>query len=275
MADLTFCEQTSVLSDFSQGDIIKIFGATDPKHHLGIIINADCDLAQKKNDGIVSYLPVYSLRDYVTIFWSEGFLRGKISAAINRIMEVKSLPNEDRARLENWIKEVTPEEIIDALCGEVNHKNALEIRRQVDVAHICLTCEDGFNAIRLLASKENKPEKFLADRVKEALKHAEESHLFISEIPGEVELGFLVRLKRIYSMEERDCFKSKAQHNARAPDIGWSAYRTAKLTGPMKYKFVHLFAHQFSRVGLPDETESYANLVVQAFVDSALMKEGK
>ena len=273
MADITFCEQISVLSDFSQGDIIRVFGAASPKHQLGIIINADCDLANRKNDGIISYLPVYSLRDYMAKFWSEGFLRGKTSEALKRLMDISKLPAEEKALLEDWIREENPEIVIEGLCKQTTSRNAIEVKRQVDIAHICLTCEDRFEAIRILASMDNKPDKFFADRVREALKHSEDSHLFISEIPSATEMGFLVRLRRIHSMDESHCFKSEAQHCARAKDIGWSAYRIARLTGPMKYKLVHLFAHQFSRVGLPTDTESYASLVVQAFVESAIKEK--
>ncbi|EBA13243.1 hypothetical protein RCCS2_05139 [Roseobacter sp. CCS2] len=89
-----------------------------------------------------------------------------------------------------------------------------------------------------------------------------DGHLVINEIFGQSELGFVVRMRRIYAIGEKDVFRSQRGHLTRASTKKISAVRTAKLTPIFQFKLAQLFAYQFSRVGLPDAFKEMHSMVL-------------
>ena len=55
-------------SGLRQGDIIKLY--SEKNSNFGVIVNADCDLANDKIDGHVAYVPIYTFPDFIERFWA-------------------------------------------------------------------------------------------------------------------------------------------------------------------------------------------------------------
>ena len=97
-----------------------------------------------------------------------------------------------------------------------------------------------------------------------------DGHLVINELLSEAEMGFVVRMRRIYSLDEGLCFKSERQFLTKSTQPDFAAIRICKLSGVFQFKLAQLFAYQFSRVGLPDEFREMHSLVLDDVAKSFL-----
>jgi hypothetical protein len=82
-------ERAHPQDELGQGDIIALEypeGKTGPE--LGVVINADCDLANGKTDGTIAYLPIFSFRQYLDLFWAPGHLTTTVAESEHRIVEI-------------------------------------------------------------------------------------------------------------------------------------------------------------------------------------------
>jgi hypothetical protein len=89
-----------------------------------------------------------------------------------------------------------------------------------------------------------------------------DDHFFLSEIVGEKKIGFVIRMRRIYTIEADRCFTSEAELRAKSSGSGTAAGRKARLTPLYQFKVAQMFASQYSRIGLPNEITQLSQLVI-------------
>ena len=102
---------------FQQGDIIRLIDSdeknSDPA--FGIIVNADCDLAHCKIDGVVSYLPLFSFDFYFQQFWIPSFIADREIELLDSITQTCGLEREQIDGLRTWVNEEATNQIISKL----------------------------------------------------------------------------------------------------------------------------------------------------------------
>jgi len=103
--------------------------------------------------------------------------------------------------------------------------------------------------------------KFCEELVRDAKKQMGDDHFFITEIVGDSAVGYTIRMRRIYTLPADSCFVNYSSMQSSGVS-GVTAYRISRLTPYYKFKAAQLFAHQFSRIGLPDETTALSELAV-------------
>src|SRR5256885_8963072 len=59
------CTPNTDAAPLHQGDIFHWLASVDPWSKFGLIITADCDIRKNKHRGILSYVPILTLRDYL------------------------------------------------------------------------------------------------------------------------------------------------------------------------------------------------------------------
>lgn len=242
---------------FLQGDIIHLINhneaSCDPAH--GIVINADCDLAHCKIDGVVSYLPLYSFDYFFQKFWIPRFIEERSHELLQSLTQICGLDRDDFGELAGWIHDDDPADVIQKLIRTYFIKEAA-IKQKVLELHAITQCpEYDLNLLyRLIDIQGQKKEETVLKHAKRALRTMGDGHFFINEIAGVTSVGFVARMRRIYSIAAEFVFPSiSAFRLANPTSEAVYAIRIARLSHLYRFKIAQLFAYQFSRIGLPDD----------------------
>lgn len=256
--------------ELGQGDIISLEypdGKTGPE--LGLVINADCDLANNKTDGTIAYVPIFSFREYLALFWVPSHLETIANESAKRVVDVTKAGASGTDDLILLLESLSQDEAVDRLCGisGVNKKS-----RKIIEEHVCkLTiCRDKLLApyarFELLCRLHNDPQKHARTLIESARKSMGDGHFFVSDLVDRPDLGFIIRMRRIYSLPEECVFTSIAAQASGSAGDHVTAVRIARLRPLYRFKVLQLFAHQFSKIGLPDQITALSALAVDELV---------
>jgi hypothetical protein len=105
-------EQVNPSDPFLQGDIIEVVDQKGEQiaPYYGIIINADCDLAHCKIDGVISYVPIFPFSVYFENFWIPTFVESRLRELIDSIGQVCGLAFEHADDLQPGLRRRRPTE---------------------------------------------------------------------------------------------------------------------------------------------------------------------
>ncbi len=251
----------------AQGDIIRIEHAgpsTDPT--LGVVINADCDLANRKLDGVIAYLPMYPFKDYLARFWAPGHIAEVRDQATSKV--IKALGDEGHAaeNLHAWIVTDGAEAVGSVLAKSPRLKRSHITGLVHDIRRLAIALEDEVDPFsRFLALCRVEPDgpAYTRTHLSAARKAMGEGHFQISDLVEHPDIGFVIRMRRIYTIAEGLCFRSRAEQLARSGGAETTAVRIGRLTELYRFKVAQLFAQQFSRIGLPDEITALGTLAIE------------
>lgn len=120
-------ENISPSSPIRQGDILKWEEPATLRESQpwAVIITADCDFAQEKTTGIVTYLPIIPEPDYVRRYWAIERLRVLRQKSLSKILKTLSEMKDDQTEailpdwaIIEWLKEESVENISKKILGE-------------------------------------------------------------------------------------------------------------------------------------------------------------
>ena len=261
-----------------QGDIIQL--DYPPGSHsgpsLGVIINADCDLAQGKVDGVIAYLPIYTFREYLTEYWLPHHLNHIEQDSVSQIVSLTKAGPSGESDLGALLAAHSPEEAERLLTSlpMLNGKKKEQIKNLLrKIVVIRSESSSAYDRFVDLCRQEKNPERHARKKLLEAKNAMGEGHFFVSEIVNRPEIGFVVRMRRIYSIAEKGIFSSRAQQLSQSNGNEVTAFRVARFTSLYRFKILQVFAQQFSRVGLPDEISSLGDLAIDEIVSHVLQVE--
>lgn len=252
---------------FRQGDIIRLHGT--PYADYGVVINADCDLANDKTDGYIAYVPLYTFQDFIERFWSRDQITTVTKQCRGELMRFFK-KQEDVGDLEVWLSQEGLEDVLGKLKPDLNLKKKQldEFERYVRKLHASLS-GTGFECLKSIYALENNPEKYAHTQLSALRASLGEGHMMISSVVGIPDLGFVVRMKRVFSIDQNLCFRTSADYLLRFRDYdAAAAVRVARLASTYKYKFGQLFAQSFTRIGLSDEISRLSDLAIMEIVEN-------
>jgi hypothetical protein len=253
---------------FLQGDIIRLTRnneLSDPAY--GIIINADCDLAHCRIDEVVSYLPIYPFSYYFERFWIPIYVASRRLELLNSVKQACGLVEDKYDSLLNWIREDEPATIVERLSKTYAMRATTLFPKISELATI--ERSEFFDSAlleRLIEIQGIDRRETLAKLARRALKNMGDGHFFVNEITGLQELGFVVRMRRIYAINAEDVHPSTHLWMIAHDPRKLQAVRIAKLSSLYRFKVAQLFAYQFSRIGLPDEITELNQVAVEAAI---------
>ncbi|MBI3372704.1 MAG: hypothetical protein HY017_13245 [Betaproteobacteria bacterium] len=269
-----------------QGDIFIWRGqeTNDPWKQFGIVVTADCDIAQSKTHNSLSYVPLLPLRHYIEAFWAVQRLKRTIEQrtgdAIALVHRHHAVANASAKRItteafHRWIRSTSADEICNGL-GISDEKE----RRKFSEKHykILKKLIDYFDApkatsalsvlcdVRFLGNAD-KPEKVVEQAVDDLTDRLPQDCFLISGIPEHHETkGLVAMLRYVRAMDEDDITSSLAVFRDGTPH----ALRVCRLTSPFKFALMQQFALLFTRVGLPDSHDEHLEQVVKLVCDEML-----
>ncbi len=261
-------ERVSQQEPRAQGDIIQLEwrdGETGPPY--GIIINADCDLAWGRTDGVIAFLPFYSFHDYLANFWASEHIQSVMVAETKTVLNL--VGDNDAEGLHNWIAASGADEVAGSLTKykSLRKKDSEKIERSLRVLGECLQKDrPSIEQFRNICAAVVDPASYARTHINAAKKALGDGHFFISDLVDHPSVGFVVRLRRIYTIQEQDCFTSMSDQLAKSQGEKVTAVRVAKLTELYRFKVLQIFAHQYSRIGLHDDVTALSLLAIDDLV---------
>jgi hypothetical protein len=251
-----------------QGDIIKLeYPATSRQAPaLGLVINADCDLQNKKIDGVIAYLPIYTFSEYLDAFWGDHFLAEVTDTCTKKLLAILGTDEADAPALHEWLRSASDEMIIKKIMSRPEMKPS----QRTGIADLLKKLRISTNGdcppldrFGQLCRLEKDPAAMALKQLTAAKKAMGDGHFFISDVVDHEDVGFVIRMRRIYTLPEECCFTSTANQRAYSDGKSTTAVRFARLTPLYQFKVAQLFAQQFSRIGLPDEITALSDVAVE------------
>jgi hypothetical protein len=265
-------ERVPASDERSQGDIIRIEHVPESDEpELGVIINADCDLAHDRLDGVVTYLPLYTFRRYLALFWAPGHVAEVLKAATQKVLELAGDGAAEAEGLHSWIRTDGPAAVSASMTSGLKKGPAALMEREV--GRIAISLDDDathYQRFARLCGDEPDPAGHARKQILAAKKAMGDGHFFISDLVDHDELGFVVRMRRVLSIAEERCFRSVAEQRATSAGLETTAVRVGRLTPLYRIKVLQVFAQQFTRIGLSDEVTALSGMAIDDLVATAV-----
>ncbi|MFG1938241.1 hypothetical protein [Micromonospora tulbaghiae] len=253
-----------------QGDIFKFrdgLSVDDVWQRAGVIVTADCDIANDKHGGILSYVPILSLREYLA--WRvlpriagnrrRRVLRdlsdtvGRIEADADiepglsaRAVEVLATVENGLRDLCSYLRVVTPKDFdaLAAMIGEIAVLDRVLKSSEYDEQFRALvsTCKP---------TKKKSAADVLLSEVRDQLRNLPGDVFFISSLDREHTEGFVAYLRLIRETRLQHLSTSYYDKGGR----GVVAHRISRLQAPYVYRLTQQMADVFASIGLPEEYE--------------------
>ena len=230
-----------------QGDIIrKLNPKTGEAEKLGIVITADCDIAQRKAGERYTWLEIVPMAAYIEGPWAEEQLRKlseKHSKAIceylnGQIRKLRpGLAALTHESLVQWLRSKTAEEILASVTGEARTADGKPLR---DLQGFALTvCADenqsAFNRLKAAWTLFGVEEKKQQENVRTALKGGGgfQDYFVLPELPRQTGLGFVVMLRSMGTIMASDLYLT--EQDARIHDCPHAFHRLGRLNDGIRF----------------------------------------
>ncbi|WP_313295060.1 hypothetical protein [Pseudomonas sp.] len=280
-----FFTQIDDTEEVRQGDIIR---QLNPKsgltERLGIVITADCDIAQKKNGERYTWLEIVPMAAYVEGPWAQEQLR-KLSEKRSKGMldylnaQIRkrdpSLTALTHEALVLWLRSKSAEEILASTTGKSPAAGDKQLR---DLQAFALTVssdetESAFSRLKDAWTLYGTDVKSQQDSVRNAFKDSGgfQDYFVLPELPRETGLGFVVMLRSMWSLMANDLYLT--EQDARINDRPDAFHRLGRLNDGIRFSITQKLAFLFSRIGMPTTFESACETAAELTVEEYFKKK--
>ena len=264
-----------------QGDIFIFsdsLAAADIWQRAGVIVTADCDIANDKHSGILSYVPILSLREYLAwrvlpriadrrrkrLLQDLLDLIGRIEGDVGLKPGISARAVEVFATVENGLDDlcgylggVTPKDW-SVLTVMINDVSALG--RVLESS----AYDEQFGALvsTYKPTKKKSAADILLNEIRDQLKNLPGDVFFISSLSREHAEGFVAYLRLIRETSLQRLSTSYYDKDGR----GVVAHRISRLRAPYVYRLTQQMADVFASIGLPEEYEEARDSIFESYL---------
>ncbi|WP_027912785.1 hypothetical protein [Pseudomonas sp. URIL14HWK12:I7] len=276
---LGFFTQIEDTEEVRQGDIIrKLNPKTGEAEKLGIVITADCDIAQKKAGERYTWLEIVPMTAYIDGPWAQEQLRKlseKRSKAICEYLngqirkQHSGLTALTHESLVQWLRSKTADEILASATGKAPTANDKPLRDLQGFALTVSTDENqsAFSRLKCAWTLFGVDEKSQQENVRNAFKDSGgfQDYFVLPELPRQSGLGFVVMLRSMWSIMASDLYLT--EQDARIHDRPDAFHRLGRLNDGIRFSITQKLAFLFSRIGMPRTFESACETAAELAVE--------
>lgn len=279
-----FFAQIEDTEEVRQGDIIrKLHPKTGEVEKLGIVITADCDIAQKKAGEHYTWLEIVPMVAYIEGPWAREQLRKlseKRSKAICEYLNgqirklrpgLAALTHESLAQ---WLRSKTAEEILATATGQTPVAESKPLR---DLQGFALTVgadenQSAFSRLQAAWTLFGVEEKTRQENVRNAVKDGGgfQDYFVLPELPQQTGLGFVVMLRSMWTIMAPDLYLT--EQDARIHDRPHAFHRLGRLNDGIRFSITQKLAFLFSRIGMPTTFESACETAAELMLEEFFKK---
>lgn len=280
----SFFTQIKDTEEVRQGDIIrKLNSKPGELEQLGIVITADCDIAQKKAGERFTWLEILPMEAYIEGPWAQEQLR-KLSEKRSKAI-CEQLNGQIRKRqagldalthesLAEWLRSKTAEEVLASATGKVptDGKQLRDLQGFALTVSISET-QSAFSRLKAAWTLFGTEEKSQQDIVRNAFKDGGgfQDYFVLPELPRQTGLGFVVMLRSMWSIMASDLYLS--EQDARIHNRPDAFHRLGRLNDGIRFSITQKLAFLFSRIGMPKTFESACETATDLAVEEIFKKK--
>jgi hypothetical protein len=272
---------------FRQGDIICHFDNNQkhaglPAGAAGVIITADCDIAQDKFGEFYSFLPIVSAEQYLDSFWAPSRLDHFISDACKQAADLihradrRRDPNVDRLTDEQllaWIEERGRKAILTAVPLKVGQETkAVEAQLIIIETAMRISHRSGYINIERVKDCWDLVGRTVEDRareIKRGLAEMTQSFFLLPDLPNYNSFGHIITLRDVRSIHAEDVYRTRAAvPYYRHQDL--CMYRVGRFSDRVRFAVAQKFATLFSRIGMTTRFEGDCKAIPEIVIKSLL-----
>ncbi|RYY18167.1 MAG: hypothetical protein EON55_00210 [Alphaproteobacteria bacterium] len=252
---------------YAQGDILRRFTSNDPDDpEFGLIITADCDIAQAKAADRLTYVEVVSTRTYLETIWIpdqlQKFVKKQSAAAAQALAGVMRRSELSFELLDEQLVEWLRQRPVEAVDKAVNRTGkALDGRlvQNLNALRCALGAEGHATPLAqwraLRTTLGDSKDRQLADLTSALAGGGGFPDFFLlPELPGASGLGYVALLRFIRTVHSHEVFASEV--DARVQGHPHALHRVGCLTDGIRFAVTQKLAFLFSRIGLPTSFEN-------------------
>ncbi|SFB19126.1 hypothetical protein SAMN03159488_02287 [Pseudomonas sp. NFIX10] len=280
-----FFTQIEDTEEVRQGDIIRqVNPKTSETERLGIVITADCDIAQKKAGERYTWLEIVSMAAYVEGPWAQEQLRKLSEKRAKGVCDYlngqirKQQPDLTALTYESlvqWLRSKSAEDIFTSATGKAPTADDKPLR---DLQGFALTVsadetQSAFSRLKAAWTLFGVDEKTQQDNVRNAFKDSGgfQDYFVLPELPRETGLGFVVMLRSMWSIMASDLYPT--EQDARIHDRPDAFHRLGRLNDGIRFSITQKLAFLFSRIGMPKTFESACETAAELAVEEFFKKK--
>ncbi|MEQ8283855.1 hypothetical protein [Parvibaculum sp.] len=260
-----------------QGDIIHSkMRNGKPEDVWGVVLTADCDIAQKKAGDQFSWLEIVRCEYYLEKYWARDQLKRLIEKqsrvacdGLNARLRRSDLhlSEIDAASLSIWLAENDAEEILRQT-GEKEDKKLSSLLSALRISAELEGDGSSLDRLRQAWTLIGRKEESQRQSVKEAFdaERGFPDYLVVPELPNTMGYGFVVLLRSIHILPSRDLFPS--QVDARISGRPEAFYRMGRFGDSLRFSISQKLAFLFSRIGLSVDFENACDAATTLAVES-------
>jgi hypothetical protein len=262
-----------------QGDVLQLIPRepeAELERYFGVVVTANCDLAQNKHFGVVTYVPLVPVEFYIHRFTLPKVLDNEEVKSLRllkgRILEKCDTILFDRVVDMMYSNSYTLDEISGSVSGQLSIRDevarhlavlsALGKAREVADPQVAI-----YGLVELASALDIilKPKKptingFLADIENRLTRSMAGDCIFLSQISSNHGSGYTAILRMIRELSH-DRISLSASAEQRDPGQ-FSARRVSRLRTLYIHRLVQQMAQVFTDIGLPGEYETARDTVV-------------
>ena len=274
-----FFRRIEETEEIGQGDIIrKLNLKTGEVEKLGVLITADCDIAQRKASERYTWLEIVPMTAYIEGPWAQEQLR-KLSVKRSKPI-CDYLNSQIRKRqpgltplthdsLVRWLRSKTAEEILSSVTGA---KSSIDINQLRHLEGFALTvCSDekqsAFSLLKAAWALFGIPETTQQEQVRNAFKDSGgfQDYFVLPELPRQTGVGFVVMLRSMSTIMAPDLYFT--EQDARIYSRPDAFHRLGRLNDSIRFSITQKLAFLFSRIGMPTTFESACETAAEFTVE--------
>lgn len=253
---------------FRQGDILCRISQQEQKE-WGVIITADCDIANDKAGSYFTFLTIVTSDSYLKDSWAPEALR---KVGQKTALKASELLSRAARKCDPGLADLSPEDVVEWLmdrsaaevAAKVNDTSGamLNLLEAVRLSHgIGCSNDPAFARLRAVWKLQGVSARGEHERFEAALDYNKNpEYVFLPFLPQEHFLGYVVLLRSFQSVWESEVYKSLL--SARIADRPNAWHRIGRLADYVRYSITQRMAFLFSRIGMRSVFETYCDSAV-------------
>lgn len=274
-----FFTQIEDAEDVRQGDIIrKLNSATGGTEKLGVVITADCDIAQGKASERYTWLEIVPMAAYIEGPWAIEQLRKLSEKRSKGICEylngqIRKLQPDLAAltheSLVQWLRNKTAEEILVSATGKTPAAD-FKMLRELQALSLTVCAEEdqsAFSQLKAAWTLFGIDDKKQRENVRDAFNDGGgfQDYFVLPELPRQAGLGFVVMLRSMWTILAPDLYLT--EQDARIDDCPNAFHRIGRLNDRIRFSITQKLAFLFSRIGMSKPFESACGTAADLMVE--------
>jgi hypothetical protein len=293
MSNASF-QEISETDEFRQGDIIRPYDETRsfsglPAGSAGVIVTADCDIANDKYGDYLSYLPIVPADSYLDSFWApprlERITFDACKQVIDTIYKTEKKRDSDVHRLSqdeflDWFRGRGASAILNLIplnAGQEKETASKQLaiieaalQRRLNTLHPNIACLKSCWKLKGFQVQKQIEElkKGIADLTNAV------SFFLIPELPDSPPYGHVVTIRDVRSINADNIFASRRAVPYHRRDDS-CMYRVGRFSDRIRFAISQKLASLFSRIGMTSHFEADCKVVPDLVIASLFPDEKK